>query len=204
MDQPWEQHLLFQAQNLLSVLVLQGAPYKTSNNAYMLKKPVFLILLTFITLTYSCKKTYETAGAEVVINELMPLNLSTVADNYGEFDDWIELFNKSSAAIDLSGFYLSDNHNKPSKWQFPAGTVIEGYGYLIIWTDGDSTQTGLHTNFKLSSVGEEAVLAKPDLTVIDKISFPVTNMELSFSRVPNGTGAFKWQNPTFNSSNDSK
>jgi len=171
---------------------------------FMRKKLVFLIFLSVLTLTHSCKKTYETKSAEVVINELMPVNSSTVADNYGEFDDWIELFNKSAATIDLSGFYLSDNHKKPSKWQFPQGTVIVGKGYLIIWADGDSTQVGLHTNFKLSSSGEEAVLTKPDLQVIDKISFPAATQELSYSRVPNGTGAFKWQNPTYNKSNDLK
>jgi hypothetical protein len=170
----------------------------------MTKIPAFLFLLSVITLNYSCKKTYETTSAEVVINELMPVNSSTVADNYGEFDDWIELFNKSAGTIDLSGYYLSDNHKNPSKWQFPQGTVITGKGYLIIWADGDSTEFGLHTNFKLSSSGEEAVLAKPDLTVIDKITFPAPVLELSFSRVPNGTGVFKWQNPTYNKSNDLK
>jgi hypothetical protein len=153
---------------------------------------------------YSCKKTYETTSAEVVINELMPVNSGTVADNYGEFDDWIELFNKSAATVDLSGYYLSDNHKKPSKWQIPQGTVIIGKGYLIIWADGDSTQFGLHTNFKLSSSGEEAVLAKPDLTIIDKVTFPSPIMEVSYSRVPNGTGEFKWQYPTYNKSNDLK
>jgi hypothetical protein len=170
----------------------------------MMKVPCFLILISVLILTFSCKKTYETVSAEVVINELMPFNSVTVADNYGEFDDWIELFNKSNAPIDLSGYYLSDNHKKPAKWQFPQGTIISGDGYMIIWVDGDSTQLGLHTNFKLSSSGEEAVLAKPDLTIIDKISFLAPTMELSFSRVPNGTGAFKWQNPTYNKSNDSK
>jgi hypothetical protein len=170
----------------------------------MIKKTGFLILLSVLTLTYSCKKTYETKSAEVVINELMPLNSGTVADNYGEYDDWIELFNKSAVTIDLSGYYLSDNHKKLSKWQFPQGTVIVGKGYLIVWADGDSTQVGLHTNFKLSSIGEEAVLTKPDLQVIDRISFPGATQELSYSRVPNGTGAFKWQIPTFNKSNELK
>jgi hypothetical protein len=170
----------------------------------MIKKTVLLILIFVLFLTYSCKKTYETTSAEVVINELMPVNSGTVADNYGEFDDWIELFNKSAATVDLSGYYLSDNHKKPSKWQFPQGTVILGKGYLIIWADGDSTQFGLHTNFKLSSSGEEAVLAKPDLTIIDKVTFPAPVMEVSYSRVPNGTGEFKWQNPSYNKSNDFK
>jgi hypothetical protein len=163
-----------------------------------------LLLIVFLILTNACKKTYETVPSNVVINELMPANSTTVADNYGEYDDWIELYNLSSSTIDLSGYYLSDNHKKTTKWQIPNGTSIIGKGYLIIWADGDSTQFGLHTNFKLSSEGEEAVLTKPDLTITDKITFPAPTGELSYSRVPNGTGQFKWKNPTLNKSNDTK
>jgi hypothetical protein len=170
----------------------------------MIKKRSLLALLLFLILTYACKKTYEIVPSNVVINELMPVNSTTVADNYGEYDDWIELFNLSSSTIDLSGYYLSDNHKKPSKWQIPQGTSINGNGYLIIWADGDTTQFGLHANFKLSSTGEEAVLTKPDLTITDKVSFPAPTGELSYSRVPNGTGAFKWQSPTFDKSNNAR
>jgi hypothetical protein len=170
----------------------------------MIRKLVLIIIIPFITVILSCKKTYENAPADIVINELMPVNSTTVADNYGEFDDWIELYNLTSSTIDLSGYYLSDNHKNPSKWQIPQGTSIAGNGYLIIWADGDTTQYGLHANFKLSSSGEEVVLAKPDRHIIDKISFPAPAVEWSYARVPNGTGPFKWQQPTFNKSNDSK
>ena len=170
----------------------------------MIKKRGLLTLLLIIILTYACKKTYEIVPSDVVINELMPVNSTTVADNYGEYDDLIELFNLSSSTIDLSGYYLSDNHKKPSKWRIPSGTSITGKGYLIIWADGDTTQFGLHANFKLSSEGEEALLTKPDLTITDKVSFPAPTGELSYARVPNGTGTFKWQNPTYNKSNDAK
>jgi len=61
----------------------------------------------------------------------------------------------------------------------------------------------LHTNFKLSSAGEEAVLTNPGETIMDKITFPAPTEELSYSRVPNGTGSFRWQIPTFNRSNGS-
>jgi hypothetical protein len=169
----------------------------------MIKNLAFFLLLTVFTLTVSCKKTYENQLSPVVINELMPVNTNTVADNYGEFDDWVELYNKSAVTIDLSGYYLSDNHKKPTKWRIPQGTNIAGNDYLIIWCDGDSLQYGLHTNFKLSSAGEEAVLTNPGETIMDKIKFPAPTEELSYSRVPNGTGSFRWQIPTFNRSNGS-
>jgi len=174
------------------------------NYKIMIKKIPLLTFLLFLIILGSCKKTYETGRAQVVINELMPVNSTTIADNYGEYDDWIELFNVTGSAIDLSGYYLADNKKKLTKWQFPQGTSIAGNGYLIIWADKDTTQFGLHANFKLSSAGEEVLLSKPDVTIIDKIEFPAQNLELSFSRSPNGTGDFKWQTPTFNRSNDLK
>jgi hypothetical protein len=166
-------------------------------------KKFSLLSAIIITLSIaSCKKTYEIPPSDVVINELMPVNKTTVADNYGEFDDWIELFNLAESSIDLSGYFVSDNHNKPEKWRIPEGTTIAGRGYLIIWADGDSTQTGLHTNFKLSASGEEAVLTRPDLKIVNKVSYIAQPLELSYSRVPNGIGAFKWKTPTCNKSND--
>ena len=177
-----------------------------ANNKIMIKKIAFssILIIIIIIISFSCKKIYDPAYSQIVINELMPVNSATVTDNYGQFDDWIELYNLSGSATDLSGYYLSDSKNNLSKWQIPEGTIIQGGGYLIIWADKDTTQMGLHTNFKLSSSGENVVLSKPDLTIIDKVSYPAQTLELSYSRVPNGTGSFKWQPPTNNKSNDSK
>lgn len=159
----------------------------------------FLILI----IVFSCKKIYKEAEP-VVINEVMPVNKTTVADNYGEYDDWIELYNLSASPQDLTGCYLSDKNSHRTKWQFPAGTSIQANGYLVIWADNDTTQYGLHANFKLSSSGEKVVLSYPDSTKIDEVEFPAQNLELSYSRVPNGTGPFRWQVPTFEKSNGSK
>ncbi len=165
----------------------------------MINKIIFIFLLTFI--YYSCKKTYETPDPTVVINEVMPINTSTASDQNGEYDDWIELFNLTSATIDLSGYYLSDTKKDVTKWKFPQNTSIASNGYLIIWADNDTLETGLHANFKLSAAGEEAILSNPKKTVIDKVTFPAQSLELTYSRVPNGTGDFKWASPTFNRSN---
>jgi hypothetical protein len=170
----------------------------------MLKTIAFLAVLMILLISGSCKKYYETVPGAVVINEIMPVNSTTIADQDGEYDDWIELFNLSYAAIDLSGYYLSDSKKEIKKWKFPHGTSIAENGYLIIWADNDTNQTGLHANFKLSSAGEEVVLTKPDGTITDKTEFPAPALELSYSRVPNGKGPFKWQTPTFLRSNDSR
>ena len=62
---------------------------------------------------------------------------------------------------------------------------ILSYGLIMI------LKHGLHANFKLSSTGEEAILSNPQKTIIDKVTFPEPTLELSYSRVPNGTGEFQ-------------
>ena len=168
----------------------------------MIKKKILLLCLIVPILMYSCEKAADPSGGDILINELLPVNTTIVADQNGEYDDWIELVNLSSSGKDISGYFLSDNKDHFSKWQFPSGTAIPGKGYLIIWADDDSAQVGLHANFKLSSLGEEVLLSKPDGTLLDKVIYPGQDLELSFSRNPDGTGAFKWQTPTFNSSNN--
>jgi hypothetical protein len=168
----------------------------------MMNKKILILFLLIPVIQDACKKTDEPVPSDVVINELLPVNKTIAPDQDGEYDDWIELYNLSSSVRDISGYFLSDNKDHFSKWQFPDGTLIPGYGYLIIWADNDSAQVGLHANFKLSSLGEEVLLSEPDGTLADKVIFPGQTLELSFSRNPNGTGPFKWQTPTFNTSNN--
>lgn len=87
------------------------------------------------------------------------------------------------------------------QWEFPSGTSIEGNGYLIIWADEDDTQSGLHANFKISASGESLFLADTSGTIIDEVSFAAQTADISYGRLPNGTGAFQTMSPTFNAEN---
>jgi hypothetical protein len=140
-------------------------------------------------------------GLGVVINEIMPVNSSTVADQNGEFDDWIELYNLNDSTVDLSGYYLSDSKKNLTKWKFPQGTVIIADSFLIVWADNDTLQMGLHANFKLSSLGETVSLSSPELKLIDQVKYDSISEQLTFARIPNGTGEFSWGAPTFNNIN---
>ncbi len=104
----------------------------------------------------------EATGSDIVINELMAKNESTISDEANEFDDWIELHNRSNTAIDVSGMFLSDDLSDPRQWALPEGTIIEANGYLLVWADNDTDQEGLHANFKLSSSGETLTLVASD------------------------------------------
>ncbi|MCD4696487.1 MAG: CotH kinase family protein, partial [Bacteroidales bacterium] len=133
---------------------------------------------------------------DVVLNEFLADNDSTVPDQDGEYDDWIELYNNTVDDIPLSGMYLSDDYSQPEKWVFP-DTIIPANSFLIIWADEDGSQEGLHANFKLSKLGEEIIFSNFDGIVLDSISFGEQFADTSFGRYPNGTGNFVFMPPTF-------
>lgn len=137
-------------------------------------------------------------GSAVVINELMADNDNVVMDPQGDHDDWVELFNRTDSLVDLTGMYLSDKEDNPTKWQFPDGTQIAANGYLIVWCDEQhddpETTEGLHSNFKLSKSGEAVLLVDTDAngnTILDSIVFDEQGTDVSYGRFPNGTGDFQ-------------
>ena len=139
----------------------------------------------------------------LVINEVMAANFSKVADQDGEYDDWVELYNGGANDINLTGFYLSDNENVLNKWMFPNITIASN-DYLIIWCDtAGTTQSGLHTTYRLSADQEEVYLIDPSGTVLDAVHFVNMPVDLSYSRVPNGSGPFVYQEPTYDMANSS-
>ncbi len=140
--------------------------------------------------------------SEVVINEFLASNDAVVADQDGEFDDWIELYNTSETAIDLSGYFLSDNPENLDKYEIPSGTIIPANDYLIIWADEDGSQEGLHANFKLSASGEEIFFLDPEVNVLDEIVFGSQTTDISYARMPNGYGDFTAASPTFKANNE--
>ncbi len=126
-------------------------------------------------------------GGSLVINEVMASNSKTKADPQGQFDDWIEIHNSGDAAVDAGGMYVTDNLDKPTKWQIPANdpalTTIAPHGYLVIWADEDTADKGLHSAFKLSASGEEAALFDTDgTTLIDSVTFPALACDVSYGR----------------------
>ena len=139
---------------------------------------------------------YAPAGSEaIVINELAARNDATLADEAGEFDDWIELHNPTDAPVNVGGLLLSDNPDDPARFTLP--TVEIGAGdYLIVWADGDTDQGALHAPFRLSGDGESLTLRGADGAVVDEVTFPNQYADISWGRLPNATGPFARLVPT--------
>ena len=134
----------------------------------------------------------------IIINEFLARNDGTNADELGEFDDWVELFNTSNDTVFLSGHYLTDKPDNLTKWRFPeSDIIIPPNDFLLVWCDNDDEQGDLHTNFKLSGSGEFIGLINPDgVTVIDSISFGEQSADISFGRFPNGSENWSFLTPT--------
>jgi hypothetical protein len=119
----------------------------------------------------------------------MASNLTTISDEFGEFNDWIEVFNASNEPIDIGGLFFTDNLANPGNWQIPTfdpgATTIEPGEYLLLWADNDTMQGILHLGFQLDILGESIGIYN-GVTPIDTITFTEQQSDVSFGRIPDG------------------
>ena len=129
---------------------------------------------------------WQDAGAPImlVINEMMASNSTTIADEHGQYDDWIEIFNPGPSAVLMSGMFLEDNDG--FRWEIPPNIGINSGQYLVFWADdGWPAEGNLHTNFKLDKDGDGITLYDTDgITVLDTKSFSSMDTNISYGRYP--------------------
>lgn len=143
-------------------------------------------------------RAYNPTG--VIISEVMASNDSYPLGATGETCDYVELYNSSSTAVDLSYYGLSDNVKRPRRWQFPQGTVIQPGQYMIVYLDGRAdmtTVTDNHTNFKVSRAGGETLtFCDPTGRVLDRIPLSLIPTDHSYGRTLGLSGFFYYDTPT--------
>ncbi len=146
-------------------------------------------------------------GDSVRINEVMASNGVTIADEDGDFEDWIELYNYGEGPVDLSDWGLSDSYGDPFKWAFPEGTVLEGGDYLIVWASGkdrNDPASELHANYSIAAAGEEVILSRTDGIRVDELEPTSIPRDVSIGRVEGkGDAWFFFEVPTPGAVNDS-
>lgn len=115
----------------------------------------------------------------------MAANESGLADEQGEFADWIEIHNPETVPVSLAGYHLTDNPANLDKWTFPDVTLNPG-AYLVVFASGKDRQDlagRLHTDFQLSADGEYLALVAPDgLTIVSAMAprYPPQFENISF------------------------
>ena len=96
---------------------------------------MFKNIYIFVFLIYITALSAQTP--QIYINEFLASNLTTNPDmvDFGDFSDWIELYNDEDTDVNIGGFYITDDFSIPTKWQIPPNTIIPAKGFYLIWTD---------------------------------------------------------------------
>jgi hypothetical protein len=123
------------------------------------------------------------------INEFMASNQSTISDEAGDFDDWVELYNADTASVRLTNLYLTDDLRTEKKWALPDTSIAAG-AYLLIWADNETGEGALHAAFNLgAAAGEQVGLFESSgshMLVVDSVSFGPQKPDTSYGRIPDG------------------
>lgn len=129
----------------------------------------------------------------IFINEILASNDNLNADEKGEFDDWIEIYNSNEYEVNIAGLYVTDKFDNPCKYQIPfhseQQTAIPAKGHLLLWADEQTEQGLLHLNFKLEKNGETIGLIQVtdgDTLFIDSVSFSAQTTNISYGRESDG------------------
>jgi spore coat protein CotH len=143
-----------------------------------------IVALAFFTVT--------AVSASPIISEFMADNVTVLADEDGDFKDWVEIYNPGPGPIDLDGYYLTDDPKNLSKWRFPTQVVAAG-DYLVVFASGKNRITAgseLHTNFALDADGEYLALVAPDgVSVVSGFGagYPKQYRDISYGFQTEGT-----------------
>lgn len=180
-----------------------------------------IVSLSAIIILFSITVNAQTIP-HIYINEILASNLTTNPDmvDFGDFSDWIELYNDENIDVNIGGFYLSDDFTFPNKWQFPANTIIPAKGFYLVWADDFNDVPGktyirnwwpnnisfitkwCHTNFKLNKGGDKLGLFNASGIIVDSLLFPNQTTDVSFGRQPDGSNTlFHFGEPTPSTSN---
>lgn len=138
------------------------------------------------------------------ITELLAVNNSINADEFGGYDDWFEIHNEDTRTVNLAGMFVSNNLNNPRSFQLPSINLAPGE-YKIIWADNETTQGNLHVDFKLSSQGEEVGIFETvdhGNVLIDGWKYGLMSADVSMGFMPEaGTAPEYLTSPTPGASN---
>ncbi len=93
---------------------------------------IFLLVTLLLGVVLLSRPLVSAQTTVLTINELVSSNNSTLADEDGDYEDWIEIYNGGGTAVNLNGYGLTDNPGNPFKWVFPAETIQPGQ-FLIVW-----------------------------------------------------------------------
>ncbi|MCS7113845.1 MAG: CotH kinase family protein [Candidatus Bathyarchaeota archaeon] len=142
---------------------------------------------------------------DLKINELVTVNRGTAADNHGDYDPWVEIYNLGPGAVKTpstlvkggsvmdSRLFLTDDPSVPNKWELPQRSIEDGE-FLVLWLDGEPNEGDDHAPFTLNPAGGNLYLYTNDFSgyiLVDSVSYPNIEANISFGRYPDGEGSWR-------------
>ncbi|MEE2931192.1 MAG: CotH kinase family protein, partial [Bacteroidota bacterium] len=155
--------------------------------SFFIKLRSFFLLISVVLLNYNIT-------AQVLINEYSAANYDGFQDNYGEYEDWIELYNGSNSSVDLNGWFLTDKINNLTKWTFPSSFTIPANSVALVYCSGRDEISGgnAHTNFKITQTkANEVIILSNNLGVLQDSIRVYPNLN-SHSRGRSSNGNNLW------------
>ena len=161
-----------------------------------MKKIFILIFLLF----------YYDSFSQLFINEYSAANYDSYQDNYGEYEDWLEIYNSGVNAVDIGGYYISDKISNITKWQVPSSYVIPPNSVVLVFCSGrdEISANNLHTNFKITQTkgNEVLLLSDPSQNILDSVTVRPNIKSHSTGRETDGSPIWSvFEIPTPNNSN---
>jgi len=161
------------------------------------KRYIFVFTLIIFCSFYLLNKSNNRSeglsyNGRLYINEIMISNRNSFKDNDGEFENWVEIYNKSEDVISLKGFGLTDDRNNLHKWVFP-DVRVEGKSYLLVWISGKNrseSSRDLHANFKLKESDKVVILSSPDSKWNNIVKLEKMADNISYGRIHDGEAGF--------------
>lgn len=145
------------------------------------------------TLTFDTPTVQETDGTDpLCINEVLQKNSYTLIDQDGDRSEWVELQNRSSEAVSLKGYFLSDDASAPFRFALPDQTLAAG-DYLVVFLSGkDRVQNGeIHASFQLASDETEIYLTNANSLTRDTFALVADcPADVSIGRAEDGSMEF--------------
>lgn len=157
---------------------------------------------------YSNVSRYEALKQGITpvrINEVSAAN-TVYANDYNKREDWVEFYNTTDAPINMAGMFVTDNPDKPEKYQIKAdageNTIIPAHGYKVMWFDKKSGVSQLHAPYKLDDDGDVLYLSAKDHSWTDSLVYVAHDGNHTVGRYPDGTdNVYVMSTPTIEKKN---
>jgi hypothetical protein len=133
-----------------------------------------------------CDAPFDSAPP-LFVNEAIASNASGLVDPAdGQHEPWVELFNAGAEPLTLDDVVLSDSATLANTWAFPAGTVLGGGQFLVVFLDQEPQQGLLHASLLLTPVDDAVSVGDTCGTVFHTLALEGSGVDVSVGLMPDG------------------